>query len=128
MTNTGTIRKMPNTKKYSILTLSISFNTSEALTNMKLCSCQLCLKLAHSLMLMFTVYQGPAVQNLRCLVNTSLKFQTSISEIIKYFLLKKCEKLWHCKYLSHFSKQKKISVYLVIKSKKCNEMTFQPAH
>ena len=43
------------------------------------------------------------------LVNVSLKFQTLISEICHYFLLKKCEKLLH----SFF--QEKISVYLVIK-------------
>ena len=43
------------------------------------------------------------------LVNVSLKFQTLISEIRQYFLLKKCEKL-----LSFF--QLKISAYLVIKS------------
>ena len=30
------------------------------------------------------------------LVNISLKFQTLISEIFQYFLLKKCEKLLHC--------------------------------
>ena len=46
------------------------------------------------------------------LVNVSLKFQTLISEIPQYFLLKKCEKLLQ-KLLSFF--QQKISVYLVIK-------------
>ena len=45
------------------------------------------------------------------LVNVSLKFQTLISEICQYFLLKKREKLL---LLSFF--QQKISVYLVIKS------------
>ena len=49
------------------------------------------------------------------LVNVSLKFQTLISEIRLYFLLKKCEKLLHCKSFSHFF-NKKISVYLVVKS------------
>ena len=49
------------------------------------------------------------------LVNVSLKFQTLISEICQYFLLKKCEKLLHCKSFSFFFQQK-ISVYLVIKS------------
>ena len=39
---------------------------------------------------------------LTLLVNVSLKFQTLISEIGHYFLLKKCEKLLHCKSLSHF--------------------------
>ena len=58
--------------------------------------------------------QGPVVQNLTTsLVNVSLKFQTLISEIRQYFLLKKCEKLLQCKSFSHFST--KISMYLVIK-------------
>ena len=48
------------------------------------------------------------------LVNMSLKFQTLISQIGQYFLLKKCEKLLQCKSFSHFFQQK-ISVYLVIK-------------
>ena len=53
---------------------------------------------------------GPGCSKLTTsLVNVSLKFQTLISEICQYFLLKKCEKL-----LSFF--QQKISVYLVIKS------------
>ena len=43
------------------------------------------------------------------LVNILLKFQTLISDICKYFLLKNC-----VKFLSFF--QQKISVYLVIKS------------
>ena len=30
------------------------------------------------------------------LVNVLLKFQTLISQIFQYFLLKKCEKLLHC--------------------------------
>ena len=47
------------------------------------------------------------------LVNMSLKFQTLISQICQYFLLKKCEKLAGQKLLSFF--QQKISVYLVIK-------------
>ena len=47
------------------------------------------------------------------LVNVSLKFQTLISEICHYFVLKKCEKLLQ-RLLSVF--QQKISVYLVIKS------------
>ena len=47
------------------------------------------------------------------IVNVSLKFQMFISQIRQYFLLKKCEKLWHCKSFSHFST--KISVCLVIK-------------
>ena len=40
------------------------------------------------------------------LVNVSLKFQTIISEICQYFLLKKCEKLLHCKSFSHFFDKK----------------------
>ena len=44
--------------------------------------------------------------------DVSLKFQTLISKIRQYFLLKKCEKLLQL--LSFF--QRKISVYLVIKS------------
>ena len=44
------------------------------------------------------------------LVNISLKFQTLISEICQYFLLKKCEKLLHCKSFSHFF-NKNISVF-----------------
>ena len=37
------------------------------------------------------------------LVNVSLIFQTLISEIYQYFMLKTCEKLLHCKSFSHFS-------------------------
>ena len=48
------------------------------------------------------------------LVNVSLKFQTLISQVRQYFLLKKCVKLWHCKSFSHFV-NKKNSVYLVMK-------------
>ena len=47
------------------------------------------------------------------LVNVLLKFQTLISQIHQYFLLKNCEKILHCKSFSHF--QQKISVYFVIK-------------
>ena len=40
---------------------------------------------------------GPGCSKLTTsLVNEMLKFQTSISEICQYFLLKKCEKLLHC--------------------------------
>ena len=50
------------------------------------------------------------------LVNETLKFQTLISQICQYFLLKKCEKLLQCKSFSHFV-NKNISVfgYKVIK-------------
>ena len=58
---------------------------------------------------------GPGCTKLSMsLVNVSLKFQTLISNIRQYFLLKKCEKLLQCKSFSHFST--KISVYLIIKS------------
>ena len=60
--------------------------------------------------------ERPVVQKLTTsLVNVSLKFQTLISQISRYFLLKKCVKLLHCKSFSHFF-QLKISVHLVIKS------------
>ena len=50
---------------------------------------------------------GPVVQNLiTLLVNETLKFQTLISQIRQYFLLKKCEKLLQCKSFSHFFQQK----------------------
>ena len=46
---------------------------------------------------------GPGCSKLTTsLVNVSLKFQTLISEICQYFLLKKCEKLLQCKSFSHF--------------------------
>ena len=39
-------------------------------------------------------YSGPSCSNLTMsLVNVSLKFQTSVSEICQYFSLTKCEKL-----------------------------------
>ena len=63
----------------------------------------------------FICRTGPGCSKLTTLlVNVSLKFQTLISEIRHYFLLKKCEKLLHCKSFSHFFQQK-ISVYLVMK-------------
>ena len=46
---------------------------------------------------------GPGCSKLTTsLVNVSLKFQTLISEICQYFLLKKCEKLLQCKGFSKF--------------------------
>ena len=43
------------------------------------------------------VKPGPSCSKLTTsLVNVSLKFQTLISQICQYFLLKKCEKLLHC--------------------------------
>ena len=50
---------------------------------------------------------GPGCSKLTTLlVNVSLKFQTLISRICQYFLLKKCEKLLQCKSFSHFSNKK----------------------
>ena len=55
---------------------------------------------------------GPSCSKLtKSLVNVSLKFQTLISKICQYFLLKKCEKLLHFSFF-----EQKISAYLVIKS------------
>ena len=49
---------------------------------------------------------GPSCSKLTTsLVNEMLKFQTLISQICQYFLLKKCEKLLHCKSFSHFFKK-----------------------
>ena len=50
---------------------------------------------------------GPSCSKLTMsLVNETLKFQTLISQICQYFLLKKREKLLHCKSCSHFFKKK----------------------
>ena len=58
---------------------------------------------------------GPGCSKLTTsLVNVSLKFQTLISRICQYFLLKKCEKLLQCKKHSHFV-NKKYQRFLVIK-------------
>ena len=59
---------------------------------------------------------GPGCSKLMMLlVNVSLKFQTLISQISRYFLLKKmCEAFALQKLLSFF--QQNISLYLVIKS------------
>ena len=49
---------------------------------------------------------GPGCSELTMsLVNVSLKFQTLISDLCQYFLLKKCEKLLQCKSFSHFFKK-----------------------
>ena len=54
---------------------------------------------------------GPGCSKLTTsLVNETLKFQTLISQICQYFLLKKCEKLLQCKSFSHFF-NKNISVF-----------------
>ena len=56
---------------------------------------------------------GPCCSKLTTsLVNVSLKFQTLISEICHYFLLKKCEKLLHCKSFSHFFNKKIQCIWL----------------
>ena len=49
--------------------------------------------------LLFCIYQsGPRCSKLTTsLVNILLKFQMLIPQICRYFLLKKCEKLLHCK-------------------------------
>ena len=62
-------------------------------------------------------YPGPSCSKLRTLlVNvSSLNFKKLVSQICQYFLLKKCEKLLHCKASLSFFGQK-ISVYYVIKS------------
>ena len=50
---------------------------------------------------------GPSCSKLTMsLVNVSLKFQTLISQICQYFLLKKCEKLLQCKSFSDFFSKK----------------------
>ena len=56
-------------------------------------------------------HPGPGCSKLTMsLVNVSLKFQTLISEIWQYFLLKKWEKLLQCKSFSHLF-NKKFSVF-----------------
>ena len=62
-----------------------------------------------------TLKSGPTCSKLTMLlVNETLKFQTLISQIFQYFLLKKCEKLLQCKSFSHFFNKKFVD--LVIKS------------
>ena len=56
---------------------------------------------------------GPGCSKLTTsLVNDSLKFQTLISQICQYFLLKKCEKLLQCKSFSHFFNKKFQCIWL----------------
>ena len=54
--------------------------------------------------------KGPVVQNFEqpttLLVNVLLKFQTLISQLCQYFLLKKCEKLLQLKSFYHFINKK----------------------
>ena len=61
-----------------------------------------------------TMYsKGPSCSKLTTsLVNVSLKFQTLISQISQYFLMKKCEKLLHCKSFSHFYNKKYQCIWL----------------
>ena len=49
------------------------------------------------------------------LVNVLLKFQTLISEICQYFLMKKCEKLLHKASLIFSAKNVRVFGYKVIK-------------
>ena len=58
---------------------------------------------------------GPGCSKLTTLlVNVSLKFQTLISQIHHYFLLKKkCVKLLHCKIFSHFINKKYQCIWLL---------------
>ena len=48
-------------------------------------------------------------------VNVLIKFQKLISEKCQNFLLKKCEKLFHCKSISHFF-NKNMCIWFNIKS------------
>ena len=53
------------------------------------------------------VLTGPGCSKLTTsLVNVLLKFQTLLSQICQYFLLKNCEKLLQCKSFSHFFNKK----------------------
>ena len=68
---------------------------------------------------------GPGCSKLTMsLVNVSLKFQTFISEIHQHFLLKKREKLLHCKSFHHFF-NKNISAfgYKVVKHLRVDLLT-----
>ena len=57
-------------------------------------------------MKIFLKRSGPGYSKLMTsLVNISLKFQTLISEKCQNFLLKKCEKLLHCKSFSLFQEK-----------------------
>ena len=56
---------------------------------------------------------GPGCSKLMTsLVNETLKFQTLISQICQYFLLKKCEKLLQCKNFSHYFNKKFHCIWL----------------
>ena len=60
---------------------------------------------------------GPGCSKLTTsLVNETLKFQTLISQIFQYFLLKNCEKLLQCRSFSHFlTKNFSVFGYKVVK-------------
>ena len=67
------------------------------------------------LQLMKKCISGPGCPELMTsLVNVLLKFQTLISEILQYFLSKKCEKLLQCKSFSHFFNKKFQCIWLLI--------------
>ena len=55
---------------------------------------------------------GSGCSKLTSLVNVSLKFQTLISEIGQYFLLKKCEKLLQCTSFSYIFHKKYQCIWL----------------
>ena len=56
---------------------------------------------------------GPGCSKLTTLLgNVSLKFQTLLSDIHQYFLLKKCEKLLQCKSFSHLFNKKFQCIWL----------------
>ena len=56
---------------------------------------------------------GPGCSKLTTsLVTDLLKFETLISQICQYFLLKKCEKLLQCKSFSHFFNKKFQCIWL----------------
>ena len=56
---------------------------------------------------------GPGCSKLTMsLVNVSLKVRKLISEMCQYFLLKKCEKLLHCKSFSYFVNKKYQCIWL----------------
>ena len=66
---------------------------------------------------------GPGCPKLTMsLVNVSLKFQTLISQICQYFLLKKFEKLLQCKSFSDFFNKKFQCIWLLSR-KTLNELT-----
>ena len=56
---------------------------------------------------------GPGCSKLTTsFINVSLKFQTLISQICQYFLLKKCEKALHCRSFSHICNKKYYCIWL----------------